>query len=178
MDGSSVEKLLKQKKEAKKEIAKKLSFKAVRPLLAIVLDNELAKDDEDLLKELLGAIENLDVEAVILADSNLDAISFAHCTIIPYSQRSRTDMLQAADMAACFSFNDVEEMMLNGAVPIAVKRPELKNYEPCHETGNSFICTKDNIWGFFEALVRALETFKLPYDWKNIVREGVASVKN
>lgn len=173
MNDLSVGNLLKQKKEAKKNLSKDFSFSYKMPLLAVVLDKELKEKEEKILEKILEASSAIDIEVVVLADSNLDSISFPHTVILPYSQKARTRLLSAADIALAFDFSDVEEMMLNGTIPVSPQREELKNYDPKDESGNSFIYTEKSEWGVFAALVRALETFRLPYDWKGVVREGM-----
>ena len=81
--------------------------------------------------------------------------------------------LLAADMAVLFEEHilEIENIMKKGTVIIANKKsPLLQNYHPNNETGNSFTFDSNNPWEIFMALVRALETFKFPYDWDNIVR--------
>jgi starch synthase len=78
-------------------------------------------------------------------------------------------------MALVFPFSDVEEIMLNGVIPISMNRPGIKDYNPNKETGNGFVYKKEDSWSIFAALVRAVETFKFPYDWKHIVRQGILS---
>ncbi len=82
-------------------------------------------------------------------------------------------LLLAADMAVLFNSNiDLIKLLMNyGVVVISdEKAPLLENYKPNQESGNSFMYKKKNQWGVFAAIVRALETYKFPYDWKNIVR--------
>jgi len=169
--------LLKRKREAKKSLCRELSCHYKKPLMAIFLDNEISAAEESQLKSLLEATENIDVEVVILADSNPEILSFAHTVVIPYSRINRQKLLNAADMALTFSFNDVEEMFLNGIIPISAIRPEVKNYDPNRESGNSFVYKKQNHWSIFASMIRAIEAFRFPYDWKHIVRQGVSSIK-
>lgn len=56
------------------------------------------------------------------------------------------------------------------------KSPLLQNYHPNNETGNSFTYSSDNAWDIFMALVRAVETYKFPYDWDNIIRGIVTKI--
>lgn len=172
MNSSSLENFLKRKKEVKKSFSEKLSFSHKKPLLGIILDKELSSEDEVKLKHILEGTMSLNVQVLILADTNLDVISFAHTIIIPYSAASRKHVLEACDMALCFGFNDVEEMLLHGTIPISGARSEVEDYNPNRETGNGFIYKNTSHWGVFAALVRALETFKFPYDWNHIVRQG------
>lgn len=173
---SSLDNFLKQKKEVKKFLSQKLSFNTRKPLLGIILDKELTPQFEETLKKILEGTAHIDVQVVILADSNLGALSIPHTVVLPYSRNNRRIVLQAADIALGFEFSDAEEMLLNGTIPVSPMRVELQDYNPNHETGNSFIYRGSDSWSIFAALVRALETFKFPYDWNNIVRQGLETV--
>jgi hypothetical protein len=177
MDECSAAQLLKHKKEVKKNLAKQYSFSHKQPLLGIFLDNELTENIEKNVQLFLESVSVLDVEVIVLADSNLNTLSLPNVIYLPYNRSSRKILLEAVDMALVFGFSDVEEMMLNGIIPISAARDEISNYNPTRETGNSFIYKEENPWCIFEALVRARETFKFPYDWKHIVRQGMKSVK-
>jgi len=173
---SSLENFVKQKKEVKSFLSKKLSFNTKKPLLGIILDQELSPEIEDTLKKILEGTAHIDVQVVILADSNIGALSIPHTVVLPYSRNNRKIVLQAADIALGFNFSDVEEMLLNGTIPVSPARNEVEDYNPNHETGNSFIYKRSDSWSIFAALVRALETFKFPYDWKNIQRQGLETM--
>ena len=178
MDTSSVGKLLEQKKEIKKELSKKLSFSRKKPLLGIILDHELSEESEQNIRMFLEAAAVIDTEVIVLADSNLENLSLPNIIYLPYSRKNRKMILEAIDIALVFDFSDVEEMLLNGVIPISSSREEVADYNPNHETGNGFIYKQENPWCIFAALVRARETFKFPYDWKHIVRQGMGSVKD
>lgn len=176
MDSQSVSQLLKEKKSVKTELAKKFSFSPKRPLLGVFIDKELGKEDEKNLIQFLEGSAVLDIEVVVLADSNLDSLSFPNVICLPYGRHNRKVLLEAVDMALTFDFTDVEEILLNGVIPISSSRRELSDYNPNQETGNGFIYKQNNAWCIFAALVRARETFKFPYDWKHIVRQGISSI--
>lgn len=177
MEINSVGKLLAQKKEAKDILSKKFSFSKKKPLLGIFLDNELSEEAENRLHVFLEAVSELDVEVIVLADSNLDSLHLPKVIYLPYNRSSRQTLLVAADMSLVFDFSDVDEMLLNGIIPISSTRPGVSDYNPNRETGNGFVYKKESPWAIFEATVRARETFKLPYDWKHMVRQGMSSVK-
>jgi hypothetical protein len=104
----------------------------------------------------------------------------AHVHFVPYSEKNRKELMQACDMIVTMPFNDLEEIMLNGVVPISCKMKGVEDYNPNRETGNSFVygdIKETDPWKIFAALVRALETFKFPYDWQSIVVNGIESVK-
>lgn len=177
MENKSVDDLLRHKKEVKKKLAKTLAFSNKKPLLGIFLDNELSTDMETAMKPLLEGLKAVDIEVVILADSNLEALE-KNGNILPYGRKNRSNLLAAADMAMVFAFSDIEEMLLNGIIPVSSERPEISDYNPNRETGNSFIYKQNNHWCVFAAMIRAIETFKFPYDWKHIVRQGLLSSEN
>lgn len=176
MAESSLDNFLKEKKEVKKIIAKKLSFLPRSPLLGIILDSELSAKHEECLKHVLEGMARLDMQVMILADTNVSAFNFPHTIVLPYNRNNRKVLLQAADMSLAFSFNDVEEMLLNGTIPISMARREIDDYNPNRESGNSFIYKNNDHWAIFATIVRAVETFKFPYDWNNIVRQGLETV--
>jgi len=178
MSDNDVNNLIEKKKEAKKSFAKKLSFSYKRPLLGVFLDKELSGEEAGKINEILQGVGSINMEVIILADSNVDEFSSPHVIFLPYSRANRKTLLEAADMAIALPSNDVDEFLLNGIIPVSDQKNGLKDYNPNFETGNSFTYKTDTTWGIFAALVRAMETFKFPFDWRNIVREGVKSAKN
>lgn len=64
-----------------------------------------------------------------------------------------------------------------GAIPVLAREcsmnGEADNYDPVLESGNAFLYADGNIWSLHAALVRALETYRLPYDWRGIQRNGM-----
>lgn len=171
-----IDNLLKRKKHVKKLLAEKLSFNYKNPLMAIVLEQDLSKKDMEVVKGLLEGASHLDMHVIVISDKKLSFCEFPNVVRIPYSRTNRKYVIEAADIAMCFSFNDVEEMLLNGTIPVSYLRNELADYNPNHETGNSFLFAELNYFCAFAALVRAVETFKFPYDWSGIVRQGRSSV--
>ncbi len=170
---SQTDLLVKNKKEKKKDLVKSLSLSKENPLMGIFIDGELDKVNTEILKKLNSGFDILNLDVVILSDERDDLLF--NIKFLEYNIENRNHLLEAADMALAFDFNDVEEMLLNGVVPISYARDELIDYDLKHEIGNSFTYTKNNVWSVFMAVVRALETFKLPYDWKGLIREGLES---
>ncbi|MCC6643893.1 hypothetical protein IT411_04030 [Candidatus Peregrinibacteria bacterium] len=83
-------------------------------------------------------------------------------------------LLLASDMAMLFNRNHdlIGLLMKYGIVVIGDEAsPMLENYHPNTERGNSFTYANKDLWSIFAALVRALETYKFPYDWQHIVRK-------
>ena len=167
---------LKDKGKMKGVLAKLLNFSNKKIVIGIFLEENLKKDLKKMLEELSVGLKSLDVVVVALTDEKIENLNDIHN--VPYTMKNREMLIEASDMALTFDFNDVEELLLKGVVPISFKRKELINYDLKRETGNSFIYSKNNVWAVFASIVRALETFKFPYDWKHLMREGVESVKN
>lgn len=61
-----------------------------------------------------------------------------------------------------------KEAMNYGVVPIAPPQDFVENYNPNMEKGNAFLYIQDSPWSLFATIIRATESFKFPYDWKNI----------
>ena len=71
----------------------------------------------------------------------------------------------------------VKRAVSQSAVPIAhASVPFLKNYEAPSENGNAFTFADFSSWSMYTAIVRALENYNFPYDWKNIIRDAKQSL--
>lgn len=173
-----MENFIKRKKLNKNALADKLGFAAKKPVVGIVLEEELSKKEEENLMKLLEGLAEMDLQVLVAADGSYENLTSKNVMVLPYNQGNREEVIGACDMALCFEFTDVEEMLLNGSIPVSAARKELSDYNPNQESGNAFIFKKKSAWSIFAAVVRALETFKFPYDWASIVRHGMESVKS
>jgi starch synthase len=99
--------------------------------------------------------------------------------ILKDTDEQRRKMYAASDMALFFAPNEEEivNCMAYGAVPVSGEHTLLMDYNPVQEAGNAFIAHPYTPWTWFAALVRATETFKLPYDWRTIQKHCIESVK-
>ena len=99
--------------------------------------------------------------------------------ILKDTKEMRHKMYAAADISLFFVADEQE--LLNclafGAVPVSPKHDDLSDYDPIQEAGNSFISNPNNSWTWYAALVRAIETYKLPYDWKTIQKHCMETIK-
>lgn len=172
MEGAALNSLLKRKTTAKMKMAQELGFSRKKPLIGIFLDKEINREE---LFKMLEGLNFVEAQVVLLADFQED---FGGAKMLKYERENRKALLEACDIALIFDFSDVEEMLLHGVIPVSFKRPEVVDYNPNRETGNSFVYRDKSPWGIFAAVVRAIETFKFPYDWKHIVRQGITSVKS
>lgn len=99
--------------------------------------------------------------------------------IIPSDNTSVAEMLKAADIALFCSEQSKETMdavIQYGLVPVAPAGADMQNYNPNQESGIGFAYEGDTAWHCFAAAVRALETYRFPFDWKTIQRNGLESL--
>lgn len=87
------------------------------------------------------------------------------------------NVLTASDMAlfcAAPDEDDARACLEHGVVPVSPATGVLTNYDPNQEAGNAFTYDQLTHWHCFAAVVRAMETYKFPYDWKTIQKHCVA----
>ena len=93
--------------------------------------------------------------------------------ILKDDEVQQRQMYAAADIALfCFDPTGTEELrhcLDYGVVPVAPECKALQNYDPVQEQGNAFLFDQTSEpWHGFAALIRALETYKFPFDWRTI----------
>jgi glycogen synthase len=85
-------------------------------------------------------------------------------------------LLAASDMALFLTEPKAETLkqcLGYGCIPVGPASEALEDYNPNQESGTAFTFEGETAWHPFAALVRALETFRFPYDWRTIMREAV-----
>jgi starch synthase len=101
--------------------------------------------------------------------------------ILPDDEENLRMLLAGSDIAMCFAapkdMEELETMLRYGVIPVSPQCEGLDNYNPVQESGNAFTFEHDTPWQCFASLVRALETFKFPYDWRTIQRHAMESVE-
>lgn len=167
---------LKSKEKSRQHLIKQIKVANKKPLVAIILDSDISKREQTELEQLIAGSSNLNLQIIVTSDQKFK-LDNKNAHQIEYTPENRHNLIAAADMAIAFDFTDIEELMIHGTVPISSKKPQLKDYNPNAESGNSFIYPQKNAWSTFAALVRALETYRFPYDWRHVIREGVKSVQ-
>lgn len=99
--------------------------------------------------------------------------------IVSNTQENLAALYEAADMALfCAPLGDSEELkacLEHGVVPLSPASDALTNYDPNQEAGNAFTYQELTVWHCFAAAVRAVETYRFPYDWKTIQRHCIAA---
>lgn len=99
--------------------------------------------------------------------------------LMPDTETGFRKLLAGSDIALfCSEPNeDLEHVLRYGVIPVALPSSNLENYNPVQESGNAFIYDKPTHWQCFASLVRAIETFKFPYDWRTIQRHAMESAR-
>ncbi len=143
-----------------------------------------------LLTDILPGLLELPVSLVILGRGSekygktftqLEKEQKHRVRILPDDETSLRKMLAGSDIALFLTDKgiqeDTERALRYGVVPVAQESKLLENYNPIQEAGNAFIFEEGTVWQSFAALVRALETFKFPYDWRTIQRHAMESIE-
>ncbi len=76
----------------------------------------------------------------------------------------------ACDMALLNSAKKSDLQMCSDIDMVPLADAGIEAFDPIAEKGHGFLYEKDNAWSLFAALVRATETYRFPYDWKNLVK--------
>lgn len=149
----------------------------------------------DLLDAVLPGILTLPVELLILGKGPASygtlftklATAYKHrIAIVPSGDTTERKMFAAADMALFLrdptNLPELGNCLSYGVVPVAPETHALEDYNPIQESGNAFLYAlpaKNDLtaWHCFGTVVRALETFKFPFDWRTIQRHAMESVR-
>jgi len=136
-----------------------------------------------LLEDVLPGLLELPLEILILGKGStaygkmLTDLAKKHShriAIVPNDEKAIRKMYAAADMALFLSnpaaMPELQQVLAYGAVPLAPAVSKLHDYNPNQESGEAFTYDKETMWHAFAAVVRALETFKFPFDWRTIQR--------
>lgn len=136
-----------------------------------------------LLKEVLPGILTLGMEIIILGKGDdeygelftkLTKEKGHRIAIVNDDDTQRRKMYAAADIALFLvdpeKITERTNCMNYGVVPIAPSTTSLQNYNPVQESGNAFLYDGNTKWDCFGALIRALETYNFPFDWRTIQR--------
>lgn len=98
--------------------------------------------------------------------------------ILPNVPKNVAALYAAADMALfCTPPGDgveLEACLSHGVVPLSPASGRLTNYDPNQEAGNAFTYEQLTPWHCFAAAVRAVETYRFPYDWKTIQKNAIS----
>ncbi len=142
----------------------------------------------ELFQQVLPGLLSLPIEILVVGKGSASfgslftKLSKEHkhrVAILPASETSLSKIYAASDMALFLanpaSQKELTECLHYGVVPISLPCDALEDYDPVQEAGNAFVFPESNPWLCFMSLVRALETYKLPFDWRTIEKHGMNS---
>lgn len=181
---------LEEKTHLKATLQKELGWKSDPKRALLCLPTGISDQlGGTLLQELLPGLLELPIQILILGkgsasygalltqtmESHSDRIA-----IVPNAPANIERMYAAADMSL-FLVDTRESAQYTqalscGAVPIAPENASLEAYDPNGESGNAFLFEQATPWQCFAAIVRALETYRFPFDWRTIQKNGQESV--
>ena len=139
-----------------------------------------------LLKEILPGLLTLPIQIVILGKGSasygeyLTEMADAHdqqIAIISNDEKHIRTMFASSDIALFLtdatSLPELDASLRYVTVPVCPHVKGLRNYDPNQESGEIFEYDKATVWHCFAAVVRALETYRFPFDWKTIQKHGL-----
>ena len=182
---------LEHKIENKLALQEELTWPAERKIPVVCIPTGMTDElGGALLQEALPGILSRGLELIILGKGSEEygkiftqlANQKGHrIAILEDTDDKRRAMYAAADIALFFkdptSVPELQLALRYGAVPIAPTTKALENYNPVQESGNAFLYDTEDKWSCFAALVRALETFNFPFDWRTIQRHCMESAQ-
>ena len=174
---------LNSKAHNKLALQKELQLPVAKENIVLGLTTELtSKQQTDSFLEILQAALEIHLQIIIRAcgtqeyQEKIEEFEKKYpkqLRIIQDTEEDINKLYAAADISLFLVDNkhtqeERECMMKFGVVPLSIPAEALENYNAQEESGNSFIISQNNVWGIFEALVRAKENYKFAYDWKNL----------
>jgi len=162
------------KKQRKEQIQKKWGL-TVDAQIPMVLVSAVDDDIERILEEILDGIAAIGIQLVVVdvVNGEDDDVCSKWKGKHPESikcisaQETDSDVFDIAIMREVKD-DDLEKLKRYSIVPVAEKG-KVSSFNPVEEKGNGFLFDS-NPWSLFASLVRAAETYRFPYDWKNIVK--------
>lgn len=139
-----------------------------------------------LLEDVMAGLLTLPIQIVVVGKGSSDygkyfsklATDKPHKVAIVANDKDMVEnVLTASDFALfCAPGNaeDLQACLAHGIVPVSPASSTLVNYDPNQEAGNAFTYDQLTHWHCFAAAVRALETYRFPYDFKTIQKNAVA----
>lgn len=160
----SYQKFISEKAKKKRDLLGKMFFPR-QPVLLIDLGKQKFRKD---IKDLLKGLSSIRLTTLVIGGKmTLPDINNVHW--MPESSKSAA--YEAADFVIALDSN-AEPILEKGCVPIAQMDGDgTVDYNPIAEKGNGFYFKNPTAWEIFAAIVRALETYKFPYDWENLIME-------
>lgn len=141
----------------------------------------------EILQDVMGGILEQDILMIIIGIGNkkyqefFTKLAIKHpkkLAIISDSPANKEKIYAASDIFLATNsdrecLSEMEKALNYGVIPISTPNELLSDYNAVQEEGNAFIYQQGSPWGFFAALVRTLENFKFPYDWRSIQMNAI-----
>ena len=171
------------KAESKREFFKNLEWKAFKKTALACITYPLSeKNHLTLLQEIMPGLLEQNIKLAFMGIgtqkyqdyfTQLNRNHPDQIVILEEDEKNKANLYNAADVLICPSTSPdaqaaIKQALANNVVPIALSQSGLMNYDPVQECGNAFVFNQLSPWSLFASIVRALENFKFPYDWKNI----------
>ena len=184
-DAKSLDKKVKNKTDLQKDIGWPMEPKRAVLCLPLGMTDTLGGE---LFEELLPGLLSLPIEILVLGKGSekygklftkLSNEKKHRLHIVPNDRNEIYRMVAAADMSLFLADPTEDDATLReclryGAVPILPAGSPVEEYDPIQESGHSFMFEDASAWNCFAAIVRALESYRFPYDWRSIQKEGMA----
>ncbi|MBI5151918.1 hypothetical protein HZA39_00110 [Candidatus Peregrinibacteria bacterium] len=174
--------IFKKKKIYRNEVANNFPFKPKNgtPIIGIWYNDG---KDKNMAAGLIDGLKSIGIPVVLITKTD-GAVPFdfrEKCATVSTHDANYRMFYEACDMMIMMNDavdeNFLYDLWQNGIIPIAIEGIDaISNYNPNNETGNAFTYASKNIWEIFAAVVRGIETYKFPYDWKHIIRQGLKSL--
>ncbi len=154
--------------------------KATKPIVLVFLSLFVSDQDREFLERMLEAMRFLDIHVVIIGrKTECEEVVLSLFIQKEPTEKLIHEALGGADIVllppACPG-NFVSSVLQYGLTPVAFfEQKDLVDYDPIFERGNSFLYNYLSPWSAYAALVRALETHRLSYDWQRIQKNGMDS---
>jgi starch synthase len=188
----TLEQKVRNKAALQKELGWPVEGKRAMAALPLGMTDDLGGS---VLRTMLPGLLSQSLEIVILGKggkdygalfTELQKESGHRIAILPADDVALHRILAGADMALFLSDvggqSILQTCLAYGVVPIAPETDRLESYDPVQERGDAFLFSpgksgEQTAWSAYAAVVRAIETFKFPFDWRTIQRHCMEAAK-
>lgn len=181
-----IKKLFFDKAERKRALFETLGWENPKKTALIAITYPLTDQNKvGLLQEIMPGLLEQELKLILmgigtqryqayftkLAEDHADQVAILE-------ERDKETLYEAADMFLCPSDSseaqrELAQTLHFQVVPISLPQSGVENYDAIQERGNAFLFERTTPWSFFAAVIRALENFRFPYDWKNIQKASL-----
>ena len=158
-----------------------LTYDKRTPILCITFEL-IEENNIQILQNIMDGILEQNIQLVLLGIGNkkyqeyftkLMQKNSDKITVVENNEINKRKVYSGSDMFLMLNDNkeckeEATNAMRYGVVPIAIESEFTENYDAIKESGNSFIYKKESPWSLFATIIKSMENFKFPYDWKNI----------